>query len=293
MLRKLRHTIANRLNERGARASDRGASDRATRYYTWASKLDPEWSVPWYNLGLQSKYVGDWEASYRYNQRASSLNQDDEAAWWNLGIAATALSDWREARRAWARLGIDVPAGEGECEGPIFEACVRIDPAGCGEVVWGEPIDPARFIVLNVPLPESGRRFRDILLNDGAVNGTRLKNDVEVPVFDELAVWRPSQYSTFEVVLEGASNGAEAALIELCHEYELGIEDWSTIRLICAECSGGNLGPHDCKRGSSGSPRSAYAIAARSESDLRRAVQDWEAVARDRRCLNVAVVLSA
>jgi len=54
-------------------------------------------------------------------------------------------------------------------------------------------------VILNVPLPEFRHRFRDIVLNDGAENGTCVVGGVQVPVFDELGVWRASEYSTLRV----------------------------------------------------------------------------------------------
>lgn len=293
MFPKWRRALASRLNQKGAAAADLGACSQAVRYYSWASKLDPEWAVPFYNLGLRAKYGGDWKASRQFNQRAALLDPDDEAAWWNLGIAATALGDWKEARRAWKTIGIELSGDEGECAIVACTACVRIEPANCGEVVWGERIDPARFVILNVPLPESGRRFRDVLLNDGAPNGTRVKDGVEVPVFDELEVWRPSQYSTFEVVLEGVTAEAEESLVELCNERELGVEDWSTIRFICQECSRGNPGPHDCKRLDTDAAERTYAIAAQSESEVMQLLTEWQASTSGRSCLSIETMLRA
>jgi hypothetical protein len=196
--------------------------------------------VPHFNLGLHTKYLCQWKESFRFNQRATQLNGQDEGAWWNLGIAATALGDWAMARDVWRHLNIEAPDGEGEWVGPSMTACVRLNPDRDGEVVWGERLDPARFMVLNVPLPASGHRFKDIVLNDGAVNGRRLINGIEVPVFDELQVWRPSNYSTYEVTLQAGDSNSEVALAEIGSDLGLGVEDWSTIRWICAECSRGN-----------------------------------------------------
>ncbi len=109
-----------------------------------------------YNLGFHAKYAGDWEKSLFHNQRAAELNPEDEATWWNLGIAATALHNWPEARRAWLACGVKLQPGEGEVAMPELMGCVRIDPSGRGEVVWGRRIDPARIRVLNVPFPFTG-----------------------------------------------------------------------------------------------------------------------------------------
>jgi len=83
------------------RANDDTNEPRSAKLLRAATRVDPTWSVPWYNLGLQAKYGGRWQESVRFNQRALQLNASDEAAWWNLGIAATAVRDWDEARRAW------------------------------------------------------------------------------------------------------------------------------------------------------------------------------------------------
>src|SRR5260370_16889563 len=101
-------------------------------------------------------------------QGGLELKGTDEAAWGNLGIAATALRDWPEASRAWKGCGIQFEASDGEVRMPTVTACVRLDPAGLGEVVWAQLLDPARMIILTVPLPESGNRFPDITLNAGA-----------------------------------------------------------------------------------------------------------------------------
>jgi len=180
----------------------------------------------------------------RFNQRALELDPSDEAAWWNLGIAATALGNWSEARRAWKGCGIELEDGVGEVRMLSVRACVRLDPSGSGEVVWGQRLDPARIAILSVPLPESGHRFNDIVLNDGAANGTRVEsNGNEVPVFDELSIWKASNYSTFRVKLEMPDDSAKEKLVELCVAHELGVEDWTTIRILCAKCSRGNPGP--------------------------------------------------
>jgi hypothetical protein len=50
---------------------------------------------------------------------------------------------------------------------PPVTACVRLNPQSSGEVVCGERLDPARLLILSVPLPESRHRFYDIVLNDG------------------------------------------------------------------------------------------------------------------------------
>ena len=158
------------------------------RYIDWMAwlesvfnKHDPKQeAIDEYNLGLAAKYRGEWEESFARNRRAAELNSEDEASWWNLGIAATALRDWPEARRAWLACGVDLIQGEGEVEMAHCWGCVRLNPSGSGEVVWGKRIDPARIRIANVPLPESNRRYGDIILNDGAEEGTRTSRGTQM-----------------------------------------------------------------------------------------------------------------
>jgi hypothetical protein len=194
------------------------------------------------------------------HKRATDLDSHKEAAWWNLGIAASALRDWPEARRAWMAYGIDLADGPGEVSMPPITGCVRLNPKDAGEVVWGDRIDPARMVIVNIPLPESRHRFHDIVLNDGAPEGTRLRNGVEVDVFNELEIWQASQYSTFEAKVDIPTDSSEARLVEVCRKYKLGAEDWSTVRILCAKCSQGNPGSHECEATTPHGVRRSYAF---------------------------------
>jgi hypothetical protein len=271
----MRILLAQWLNTKGNQKRDAGNIVAATRYYEWATRADPNWSVPWYNLGLSTKHSCDWKDSLRFNQRAIELNPKDEAAWWNLGIAATALHDWPEARRAWGGFGIEIDDGPGEVSTPHVTACVRLDAQNSGEVVWGKRLDPARIDILSVPLPESGHRYHDIVLHDGAENGTRMLNGAQVPIFDELEIWETSEYSTFEVNLFCPREGAQQKLVELCEEADIGIDDWSGIRILCAACSMGTEGIHDCKEPNTNGTWKRYGFAAMNSEELSAVLHSW------------------
>lgn len=289
----MRQKLAEWLNQCGNAASDAGKLRGAEQLYKLASKLAPQWSVPWYNLGLLTKNTGRWRESLRFNQRALSLNAEDEGACWNLGIAATALHDWSEARRAWKHYGIGISDGDGEVITPAVTACVRLNPQSSGEVVWGERLDPARLVILNVPLPESRHRFRDIVLNDGAENGTREMGGTQVPVFDELAVWRASEYSTLRVRLRIPNDDSERQLVQICGASEIGVEDWSTLRNICGECSRGNPGPHACKARESEDGTRNFGLAAKSLEDAARALREWVTTSEGAHFSDLDTVLDA
>ncbi len=262
--------------------------------YRLATKIDPTWSVPWYNLGLQTKYEGSWRESLRFNQRAVELNPSDDAAWWNLGIASTALKNWAEARRAWEACGIKLDDRADEVRMPPVIACVRLNPKDDGEVVWGQRLDPARIAILSVPLPQSGPRFNDIVLNDGASSGTRIdSNGKEVPVFDELSIWCVSGYSTFCVKLNVPDGDAEKSLVDLCEVHRLGFEDWTTIRFICAECSRGNPGPHECEAKPLEDGTRRFGFGAKTQQDLLTVLREWSSANESADVGNVEIVLSA
>ena len=229
-------------NDKGNKQSDRGNFPNAIKHFRKAIALEPTWAVPWYNMGLAYKQQHRWQKSLECNQRAVLYDPKDEAAWWNLGIAATALGDWSEARRAWTAYGITVPDGDGPIEMAIGSTPIRVNPDAEPEVVWCTRIDPARAIIRNVPLPKSARRYGDLVLHDGEPKGYRQLGTTEVPVFNELEVLEVSGYSTYEVVIEANDEKDRTALVEMGEALELGVEDWSNVRMLCQACSEGR--PH-------------------------------------------------
>lgn len=274
-LSSMLNILARSLNELGNSTSNRGLQTLAKFLYRSAAIARPTWSSPWYNLGLQAKYRSDWHASLLFNKRAAALDPDDEASWWNLGIAATALRNWPEARRAWTGCGIELEEGFDDVFMPPVTACVRLDPNSSGEVVWGSRIDPARIQIQNVPLPNSNRRYRDILLNDGAVEGTRRSGEQEFPVFNELGLWEGSNYSTFQSALLIEDPDAENHLMRVCQENDIGVEDWTSIRIICAACSRGTLEQHHCSANEVHEGSKNYGFGVQSREDLVRALSSW------------------
>ncbi len=185
---------ADKYNTEGNALGEAGDSEAAIPLYLKAAEIDPSWSVPAYNLGLHYKNLAQWKESLKWCQLAHELDPDDEAATWNMGIAATALRQWDIARRAWKAYGIDIPEGEGEVDFPCGTTPVRLHPNGEAEVVWAQRLDPARARILNIPFPESGFRYGDIVINDGAAVGYRKSGDREVPVFNVLGLWEHSEY---------------------------------------------------------------------------------------------------
>lgn len=234
--------IAYMYNTRGISLEEGGDHVRAIEAYRRASRWDKRWSVPWFNLGLLFKRRGEWRDSLHHNERAVELNPSDEGAWWNLGIAATALEAWDRAREAWRACGIDVPAGDGPLEMDFGPVPIRLNPETDAEVVWCKRIDPARGVILNVPLPESGHRCGDVVLHDGARNGSRVLGGVEVAVFDELALLKPSHLGTYIVRVGGVTASQVEDLVRQAATEGMEGEDWTAnVRSLCKRCSEGTV----------------------------------------------------
>jgi len=200
-----------------------------------------EYEPAWFNMGLVHKRRRQWAGAMDCNRRAAALGgAEGDPAWWNLGIAATALRRWDIARDAWQRFGITMPAGSEELEMDLGAAPVRIDPDGHAEVVWGRRIDPARVVVMNVPMPQSGHRWRDVVLHDGAPNGERRAWGRVYSVFDELERWQASPIPTLEVQVAVVGETDAQALTETFEHAGYAGQDWTTTtRIICKRCSEG------------------------------------------------------
>lgn len=295
-------TLASEANDRASDFEEEGLLEDAIREYGLACELDPTWSVPFYNLGLIYKYAGEWERSLELNRRASELDPSDQASWWNRAIAATALERWNEARVAWRGVGVPLPEGEGPVELPCGLNPIRLNPDEKAEVVWAYRLDPARALLQNIPLPESGFRWHDIVLNDGAPVGYRRAEGREVPVFNCLELITPSPFSTFlaEIDLDQAVDPEEIdRLIQLAEDRGLAAENWSTsLRTLCAACSEGRPHEHHDHGGEVQEPaaqagRQRIGVAARSEKDAQQLIEEWRGEAAGIRLVSLEKALAA
>jgi len=265
---------AQRLNDRGRKLAAKGWFVEAEEAYRAAAYAKPEWSVPWYNLGLMHKYCGKWEESLESNQRALELSPSDGDSWWNLGIAATALGRWDVARRAWQNCNISVPAGDGPIEMDFGHVPIRLTEHSEGEVVWARRIDPARAVLMSVPLPGSGHGWGDLVLHDGAANGYRMLRGQKVPVFDELVCLQRSGFVTFVAELKADLNALET-LSSIADNLGGAAEDWSiSTRVLCKECSEGTPGHlHDADHTAPADPHCG--VAARDEAHAQEILKAW------------------
>ena len=157
-------------------------------------------------------------------------------------------------------------------------AVVRLTPWHGGETVWMRRIDPARARLLNVPLPESGHRFGDIFLLDGASSGTRWDGERQVPVFNELHRLLSSDFATHVVFVHSPSAGDLDALRDASLPGIGYVEDWTdSIRHYCLRCSYG--APHDHAAADEGdeawNPDRNLGIAAQGRAAVEKLLADW------------------
>ena len=268
------HQPYQKLLDDAIELENNGRIDEAIALYRKIINLSPNWSSPYYNLGLIYKYQCDWRESFYYNQKAIETDVNNEAAYWNLGIAATALNDWKTARQAWNFFGLKLDVNDDELNMTLGSTPVRLSPNS--EVVWARRIDPARTLIESVPLPESKRRFNDLLLNDGAPVGYRIANGIEYPVFNELQVLTVSNYKTFSVVTETDNQDKIDQLGHLCDREGIGFEDWTTVRILCRQCSEGiphEQHDHDNKV-SAGAIRT-FGLAAIDKNTVEEILKEW------------------
>jgi tetratricopeptide (TPR) repeat protein len=267
------------LIDKANQLGDAGDKDGALAKYFEALALDVNNPTVLYNIGLNFKYRGAWQDSFKYNRRASEIRGGDEATEWNLAIAATALRDWKTARATWKGLGMKIDG-----EGPIFDnfgsTPVRLNPEGEGEVVWGSRLCPVRARIDNIPYPESGFAYGDVVLHDGAPVGYRLDAaGLERPVFNVLEMYEQGDFTTYLLDVVADSVQQIDAFGKLCDARGMQFEDWNrSVRQICRECSEGK--PHDHGDHTwiepEWKPERQVAVSARKEADVGAVIEAWD-----------------
>lgn len=277
------------LQERAAAALEAGQLPDAARHYARLTELRPEGDAFHFRLGLVHKYLRDWPASLRHNLRALHLaGGPDEGASWNAAIAATALGDWPQARHQWQAIGIDIDPGEGPIEENFGPIALRLNPWHGGETVFAQRIDPARARIANVPLPDSGHRYQDVVLHDGAQVGERHYLGHTVPVFNALQRLEASGFATFTAFV-GSQADEDVEVLQETRAPGIGlVEDWtSTAANACLRCSYGV--PHQHHRhepGQDWNPDRSLGIAATDNDSARRLLEAWVAADPGRRRLD-------
>jgi hypothetical protein len=269
---------AQELHQQAQLLSDEGKDDEAIKLYHEAIDLDPGKSESFYNIGLIYKYRGDWQESFEWNRRANQLDPSDESSRWNLAIAATALRDWKVARQAWIDQGISLDGDEGPIEMNFGPAPVRLNANVGGEVVWATRIDPVRARIDNVPYPDSGFRFGDVVLHDGAATGMPTRNGREYGVFNVLELFERSSFFTVEVNVLAPSNDDLEKLEQIFAGADVPLEIWSkNVRAICRQCSEGiPREHHGCDLDEADSNEHRVGIAASDSGNVEALLTRWQ-----------------
>jgi len=279
------HSPVPDLKTQAYDAFDRGDLHQASRLFESLLQQEPGASAFHYMRGLAHKYLLDWPLCLHHNLRAIEVSDgDDEAYHWNAAMAATALGQWDVVRRLWKDTGINIEEGEGPIHNDFGLGVVRLTPWQGGETVWVRRIDPVRARILNVPTPETGHRFGDIVLHDGASTGSRFDADGrKTHVFNELARLHPSDFQTF-VVFVSCENTAElGALLEATGPGIGFAEDWtSSLVNYCLRCSYGVTHRHEKQQDAEWQRDRNLGIAAQSRLSVEKLLSDWAAAAPER-----------
>jgi tetratricopeptide (TPR) repeat protein len=279
-----------------AQAKDAAGDEQAAlSLYLESLALDRDQPAALYNIGLIYKYRRDWKQSLRYNLMAIDLRPDDEATNWNLGIAATALREWRVARDAWRRAGIKLDDGDGPIATRWGVTPVRLngfdETHGAAEVVWARRNSPCTAIIENIPTRKARFRFGDVVLHDGAANGTRFyAPDDERPVFDVFELFEASRYVTYEANVVARDEDAVKALAAACEFAGIEMEDWTrNVTFLCKACSEGRAHEQHDHSQQSGEWQTGrrVGLAAKDESAINSVLEGWSAAGSGRSVVSV------
>lgn len=271
-------------------AYDAGDLDEARARFDALLAAVPDVPDYHYMQGLVCKYLRDWTASLHHNLRSIALRtESDPASRWNAAIAATAIGDREEARRQWTGCGIEIPDPGGAIDAMYGVAGIRLNAWGQGETLFGRRIDPVRARLINVPLPESGYRYGDVVLHDGAATGERRFHQSKVPVFNAMQRMEVSEFQTFAVFATCPDRKDLDALLDARMPGIVFIEDWTeSISHYCLRCSYGaphssKDGAHDATRRADWWPERNLGIAAQSRHSVERLLGRWKAKGGGRR----------
>lgn len=267
------------LYDRAYAAVDAGKLQDALTLFSRLAEDKPDNPGFHYMLGLAHKYRFEWAQSLACNLRALDLYEEpDEACLWNAAIAATGLGDWPQARRLWALAGIRIAPGEGPILGNFGQACVRLNAWDEGETLWATRLDPCRARIENVPFPESGFRYGDVVLHDGASTGLRESFGRIYPVMNVFQRLERSTFDTFEIEVTSPDAQAIEDLLEM-RRPGIGLaEDWTaSVQTICKKCSEGLVHQHDPDEAQAWNPERSLGIAAQGRSAVERLLKDWSA----------------
>jgi hypothetical protein len=164
--------------------------------------------------------------------------------------------------------------GTGQIEVDLGPTCVRLGDVE--EVVWAVRLCPTRARVISVPFDPS-RRFGEVVVHDGAPSGERVVDDRTVPVFDEVALFEPSDTATLSVLVTCGPGELEALAESFAHR-NLGFEVLASRVDLCACCSRSSIRQE--RHEHNGEQRLFFGA---TQDDARALLDVWAAQAPDTR----------
>jgi hypothetical protein len=143
--------------------------------------------------------------------------------------------------------------------------------------------------LINVPLPDSGYRYGDIVLHDGASTGQRRFHQSMVPVFNAMQRLETSEFHTFAVFATCPRSEDLDALVETRVPGIAFIEDWTeSITHYCLRCSYGaphvrGIDAHTPENRAAWSPERNLGVAAQSRHSVAKLLMHWKSKGSGRR----------
>lgn len=181
----------------------------------------PDWPEAYAALGRIYHRRKEWKPTFHYCSKAVALNTDDRDSWWILGLAAVGLNRLGVAASVWAKFAfVDI-----RLDRPVN---LELKSDKGYEIIWMQALDAGRGRILSIPHPQSGLRFRDLMLYDRRnVVGSNIHNRRRVAVYPAVDRLKKSPYLTFSCLLHTSGESAIKQLEQLCFDAGLGFEVWS------------------------------------------------------------------
>lgn len=211
----------------------------------------------------------EWKSVLHYAKKAVALDAGQYKVWWDLGLAASALGRERIAHSVWQKFA--APARWKK------RIVLQLSLNGAFEIVLAQAIDPTKAVLCSIPHPESGMRFRDIVLFDREIVGYSLHGRRREPVFPVLYRVKPSFFHTFCCILENCTERGLGILSRLCEDADIGWEIWSDATWELPVVSDGKR-PEYFGRGIFKEGRGTFiciALAAKQEAEARQLMDNW------------------
>lgn len=263
---------AGALLEKAIGYDDAGDVYNAVKLYKRVIQLAPDLVLPYVRLARIYKNRCEWKSALHYAKKAIALDAGDSQTWWDMGLAASALGKERLCRAVWQKFGVQ------EAQGKVI--AVQVQHSGIFELFWAQTLDPAKAVLASIPHPDSGLRYRDIVLIDREIVGYQMAGKRKTPVYPALCRLKQSFYQTFTCVLEASSDPSFRILEKLCADAGVGMEIWSDAVWAKSRMPGQRKPEYFGKEifNQPGSTAGWAALAARKEQEAQEVLRNWAVI---------------